>query len=469
MTGDIPEMELRWRQTSPGVYQRRQDVRERMILLQEAKTPPGTDMVNECICIHAKLLLDSRHFPDAALALRQAWIALHHDHPSMAMTAVGESMVYRAVDCRSVEAWADETFTVHDSGTALDWYTKLPGTRRVLLEYFPHTNEVLLRGSHAILDGIGASTLVGNFCRRLNHPPEGELQWGNHVKNLSPPLELAVNLPDPTDASIKQARSKLEAWEAKATRTTPLVLFPDRSLPALSPAVMIRRFSVGETAQMARAAKQHGVSMRDLTHAAIVCAIKLHSASAHGTWLGGLALNVRPLCRPPFGSPAHAATAYFVSMLACVEDPQDVWDAAFQLRAQNQALLGESDLGFVKPMAALLSPQRDPERNAARGGGEGAAAAGPGGAAGGPVMYGGVGVLDSVLAATAGFEDSSVRVEDVWFALHKCSAAMIVSCHALRGRMTYSLSYNAAFYSQARMAAFLDVAASLLPTSRFGI
>lgn len=463
MTGDVPEMNLRWRQTSPGVYQRLQDVRERMILLQEAKTPPGTDMVNECIGIYAKLLLDSRQFPDAAVALRQAWIALHHDHPSMAMTAVGESMVYRAVDCRSVEAWADETFTVHDSGTALDWYPKLAGTRRVLLEYFPLTNEVLLRGSHAVLDGIGASTLVGNLCRRLAHPPEGGLQWGGHVENLSPPLELAIDLPDSTEASIEQARSKLEAWQAKSIRTTPLVLFPDMSLPTLSPAVMIRRFSVEETAQMARAAKQHGVSMRDLTHAAIVCAVKLHSASAHGTWLGGLALNVRPLCRPPFGSPAHAATAYFVSTLACVEDPQDIWDAAFQLQAQNQALLRESGLGFVKPMAALLSQQRDPERTAAGGDGEGAAAAGPGGAAGGPVMYGGVGVLDSVLAAAAGFEGGSVRVEDVWLALHKCSAAVTVTCHALRGRMTYSLSYNAAFYSEARMAAFLDAIASLLP------
>ena len=120
--------------------------------------------------------------------LKVVWIALRYRHPIMATEINDDKLVYQTAEGSELERWLEETFVVHPSnisGAELYGTTPRP-LKRVICNVLPHTQEIVIQGTHAHLDGLGAVTLVDNLLQMLSKRSSSLVVFGDEAKNLLP-------------------------------------------------------------------------------------------------------------------------------------------------------------------------------------------------------------------------------------------------------------------------------------------
>ena len=148
--------------------------------------------------------------------LRDIWAILRYSSPILACEIQDGQMIYHVPSSESdLSEWLKETFIVHATATsAREVYGMTPRPlTRVVCHILPLTQEILLQGTHAHLDGLGVVTLFDNLLRLLASPSTLRQQpiFGDEAKNLLPPLSTMTNAL-PTPQQMKRWKRDLNAW-----------------------------------------------------------------------------------------------------------------------------------------------------------------------------------------------------------------------------------------------------------------
>lgn len=99
------------------------------------------------------------------------------------MGAEGDRMTYTLVTECEMDAWTDETFLLHEQTTpAAELHTHLPSTLRMSLHFLTQSQEMYLRASHELADGLGMVMLLDALCHDMMYPHKPP--YGPHTANL---------------------------------------------------------------------------------------------------------------------------------------------------------------------------------------------------------------------------------------------------------------------------------------------
>ncbi|KAL8648871.1 MAG: hypothetical protein Q9210_004737, partial [Variospora velana] len=153
--------------------------------------------------------------------LKRARVTLREKQPMLASYAVKD----RRVCCLwndpvHLESWLRESFfIVHDSTSGIvddstgdgahTAYGHFAPTKHADLYFFPETKDILIRGPHYLIDGIGHLMLLHHLLTNISQrePAEESLEIQPSADYLSPPLGRPVNLAAVTpsqDVDVKQ-------------------------------------------------------------------------------------------------------------------------------------------------------------------------------------------------------------------------------------------------------------------------
>ncbi|KAK1710889.1 hypothetical protein CaCOL14_010727 [Colletotrichum acutatum] len=347
-----PYPELVWTQTSPGTWQRSIDEVEEfyasMPVLYE-----GSGLMFFAITGHISLTFDTTGINDSSdaakrvdEALKSAWLALRHDHPTIAsqvtrdLTTGKWTKTYQQLkDEADHQSWISKTLVPISTGqTGVEWANSQPPAPKIPTLFIlspPSTTttnlirrDLVLRSPHDIIDGIGTLTLLNNLIthasKAFSSPttPNPQTFTGSEAANLSPPYRIAANVP-PTLTSAQPARlATMAAQKFEAMNPPPgtqLIDMPYRRgklLPGRHQRVAIT-LTADQTARLTAACKSAGATVTHAFHAAIALVVRdIQPPSTRGPetkrvrYVNYILRNERGSCQPPYNSSQHPAALY---------------------------------------------------------------------------------------------------------------------------------------------------------------
>ncbi|KAL0936248.1 benzoate 4-monooxygenase cytochrome P450 [Colletotrichum truncatum] len=425
-----------WKPGPPGYYFRQQDTREKLVVRQVYNTP-GHINYHMIFAIQLRYSLSEA---DAESRVRKAWIWLRCAQPSIAAVAKGTQMTYTVLLPEDVDAWAAKTFFVHKSAeSALSLSAKLAPVSEMQLHFLPTTKELVICTSHEHADGHGVLILLNATVKAIAMPSAA--QFERQAERLSPPLDVAADIPTVSSDMIHWTTDLLQKRKARAAR--PLYILADRPGPGVNEVSTLRMvMSDKDSANILRSAKFHKVSVNDLMNGAVVMATKKCEHVRDGNWLGGVTMDARHLCKPPFSSQEHAATIYFVACPSYIDNPGSILDAVNQIQKQRLAFQENPEaLRISQLMLDLVSLSNNKLHSTS-----------PSEKTQSQVEYSGLGKLDVWLAQAHG----DVEIMDFWLSLGHYTAAIGVYCYTYRDRLSFTLSYNSGFHSERSMESFMQ-------------
>jgi hypothetical protein len=425
---------LHWNETRPGYYERHHDTREQMIL---RVVNTSKEAVGGYLTLAVKLDYDDEKLhPDTAI--KEAWVMLQYEHPSLASVSNGEKMVYELMDDMKLQKWLEDTFIIDTSGcTKEQKYCQLKGTRKAILCFLPSTKELLFQATHELMDGVGAMMLMHNLCNHLVFPKP--LPPIDSIKNrLSPSLAVAASVGSPSLESQIKGERLVADWMSKSSGPL-LELGRIRSRVSNLDFRMQRLvFSAKESDTVKKGAKALGLSVAHAMHAASILAAKKHGNHETGNWVAGIPFNVRSRCQPPYNTSKYPITPYFMGFPSVVENPTDLIEVSSKIRKISERFAAEKDvLNLLEPFSKFMLPNKSNRRKDP------------------PAMpvFGNLGLVSEYLREEYG----SLKVLDVWLATHEISPAVHIICTTFRGTIRLNVSYNSGYHDYESIERYLQM------------
>ncbi|CAG7561917.1 unnamed protein product [Fusarium equiseti] len=324
-----------WRRSSQGVWERGIDECENFYRLF-TKNDHGCYPITGCASFQIKTPdVDQEHRVEKAL--RNAWTLLRFKHPTL-----GSRMELDNNDGRwkrfytpfqtdeDVNCWLQSTFKTIDSGqSALEWFNnsapdfELPTVYLVRSDHNAPCQTIFLRCPHDITDGVGILQLVDQlftqaslvYAQSTAYPyplPDDELDT-----RLSPSLRIAGSIPDSLSEAQMQRHEDIQSENGAVYNHHALLSLPPSSS---SDTYQVQRVAVSVpkavSSQILANCKAiaPGVSVTHVFTAALAMALRDLQPRKQGSYavryVNHAMINLRPYCRPPYNSPAHAAAAY---------------------------------------------------------------------------------------------------------------------------------------------------------------
>lgn len=343
--------EYAWQQVEQGVWQRSVDEIEQAYAVL-SKLYEGSGRMFFAITGHISLsfdLVDS--FDDGSdtrvdTALRNAWLTLRHDHPTIASQVKHNAgtnsfaKLYRTIPTvADQQAWLDQTFVkVSTNQTGSEWANSDPPAPE-LPTLFVMTNppipqeenhpglirrDLVLRSPHDVIDGIGTLLLLGNLVKlsskAYNQGSSFQLPTfddGSELVNMSPPFRVAANIPKSlTDRQQKRLRHIAALKEQQLASDIPLLLIPWKQgevVPGKHQRIALT-LSQEKTSKLLQACSYVGVTVTHIFHAAIP--IMMRDLQEKGPeqqkvrYVSYILRNERGNCTEPYNSAKHPAALY---------------------------------------------------------------------------------------------------------------------------------------------------------------
>ncbi|KAL8831676.1 MAG: hypothetical protein Q9191_000721 [Dirinaria sp. TL-2023a] len=267
-----------WRQTSPTTYTRPLDPIESFFNIIHTA---GAELGLQHWALSAGIKVRTAS-PTFISDLRDIWATLRYNNPIIACEMQDGQMTYRVPGSASeLSQWLEATFIVHPTATsARELYgeTARPFTR-VVCHVLPLTQEILLQGTHAHLDGLGTVTLFDNLLRLLATPSSQRQKpnFGDEAKNLLPPLSTITNAPLPTSNQIERWKQDLNAWVG-AMPTRRLDTFNTDRAPGRSRVTSLA-FTPASTSAIIAASRKKNLTVTHTLQAAIALATRSYDAA----------------------------------------------------------------------------------------------------------------------------------------------------------------------------------------------
>ncbi|VUC30650.1 unnamed protein product [Clonostachys rosea] len=335
-----------WKQTLSGRWERATDEIEHFYF-SLAKLYEGSGRMFFAMTGH--VILKANPIPDLPIdeaerrldaALREGWLALRFDHPTIASQvflnggATSSTKVYQSPqNSDDLDAWVRGTLvSVSESTTGEEWANSDPPAPLVpkLFVLRPANSELrrdlVLRSPHEILDGIGTLQTLNNLIRHVANAyekgPGAELtpKLGSEIKNLSPPYRVAANVPVELTPSQQQRIQEINAQKAAASKgseSVPILTIPYKvgeTRPGRHQRVNLW-LSEEQTSALVASCKLLGVTVTHAFHAAIAMAVRdlqkpPVTGSLVGQYVNYILRNERTSCFEPYSSAAHPVTVY---------------------------------------------------------------------------------------------------------------------------------------------------------------
>ncbi|KAL7790760.1 hypothetical protein V8C37DRAFT_174303 [Trichoderma ceciliae] len=346
--------EYAWKQVEQGVWQRSVDEIEQLYAVL-AKLYEGSGRKFFAMTGHISLAFDHVDSPDTDLdnrvdtALRNAWLTLRRDHPTIASRVKHDTStnsfvkLYRTVPTiADQKAWLDQTFVkVSTRQTGAEWANsdppapELPTLFVITPTPVAHDEgrtglirrDLILRSPHDIIDGIGTLLLLGNLVNiassaysRGSSFPLPTFDDGSEFGNMSPPFSVAARVPESLTEQQKHRLAKMAALkEQQLADDTPLLTIPwkqGETVPGTHQRVALS-LSREKTSELLRACAYRGVTVTHVFHAAIP--IMMRDVQERGSepkearYVSYVLRNERGNCAEPYNSAKHPAALYHSS------------------------------------------------------------------------------------------------------------------------------------------------------------
>ncbi|KAF5667011.1 hypothetical protein FDENT_12210 [Fusarium denticulatum] len=340
-----------WHQVKPGVWQRHIDEIEQfystMVVLYEGSGRMFFGMTG-----HVSLSIKAtRDLPqdDAELevdkALRKAWLALRHAHPTLAsqVTQSAESgdwvKTYREIQAEGdKDAWLERTLVHISNGqTGNQWANSDPPAPKLPTMFVLHLptehgddgsvtirRDLVFRSPHDIIDGIGTLMMLNNFISLASEAYEKGNAYefpaldGSETSNLSPSYRIAAQIPEVPDQAQLDRLEQMAAQKAAAASDTSveILALPYRQgdlLPGRHQRLALT-LTKDETQQLLKACKMVGATPTHVFHAAAAMVVRdlqdKPTATKKVRYINYILRNERSSCQKPYNTAQHPAAVY---------------------------------------------------------------------------------------------------------------------------------------------------------------
>lgn len=275
-------------------------------------------------------------------ALKKAWITLRYHHPTLGSRIEHEKnggqlrRVYQSFDTEDEQnRWVDSTFKVVDTDVGpLEWFNNNAAAALKTATAFlvrskgqdSDRHTIFLRCPHDVSDGVGVLQLVNQlFDQAARAFEEGDgyslPKWGKEHENLSPCIRIAAKIPDELSEAQTERLEKIQTQNGTIYKHQGLLALPSSSTHSgrVKDGKLVRiSHTVPKdlTLEILRACKDvaSGVSVTHAFMSALAMALSEVQPQKENSfpvrYVNHSMINLRPYCREPYSSPAHAAAAY---------------------------------------------------------------------------------------------------------------------------------------------------------------
>jgi hypothetical protein len=266
--------------------------------------------------------------PDPTSALQHAWKQVRYEQPQIAAVTEGMTKSYEVPDAKTLEAWLAETFTVSDANSAGELYqTVATGgmPHAAMLYYVPNSSELLFRGQHHNIDGIGVFMFWDAYLKALASPVK-DFQWGNEMSRLAPSLEEALGYPEPpTPEQAEKAKAQFMDWASVIPGVGPVSKVG--TVPSGNCRHTELRVPAETTEAIVKACKEKNTTVTAALHAAYVSTIIKYAApNSKSEYVTAISFDLRTYLPEPYDSSDYAVSFYFSPRFFRHPLPSSFWD-----------------------------------------------------------------------------------------------------------------------------------------------
>lgn len=256
---------IRWKETSPGVFERHLDRRE-LLLKSLCMLAESIGKTNLIVCSYIEY---STPQPDIVDVFGQAWLGFRLRHPHVADELQDTVRVFDAN--LDPEQTAAESFFVHQEKSMKQVFAELQTGYKAAMHVFPKESKVMVTRGHETCDGRGHLLIWNEFLDIAQAITEGT--WVSPSRDdiatrLAPAYDAQTEFKI-TEQSMAGAGQQL-GWMAANEHS-----LPSHNLdqpPSERNIVRSLQFSEKETISALRAIKARGVTVTPAVQAAVIMA-----------------------------------------------------------------------------------------------------------------------------------------------------------------------------------------------------
>jgi hypothetical protein len=420
---------LKWKQTSPGRFERSLDELESLFLAWGAvSSSSGRECWRMTACVDFKY-----HGADVVEAFRKAWTAIRFIYPSIATTVEDGKLCYTVADQAELQYWLNETFKIAD-GPAMELYPTLPPASRPTLYLLPKHNQLVIQVSHFRCDGAGTYKVLNTLFENIDI--ESKIVFGDEAQRLSLPFQYVARALEPTERDLADMGKVMESvMEAQPTIGLPPIRADQPPGPSRRRHLSL---SQDETTALGKLAKSSGWTSTQIIHAAVIHATKRLSGT-NGSYVQMFPINLRSRVKDIVDEPVRMMV--FGSLMAI--RPSSFNDTLSQLKAvYDSCNVNNFRPGMVPTFARTVLPmlQQPPPVLATT-----------------PILSA-IGPLDSVLK----FEYGTITVEDTWGTVDVMTGEPALHAWFWKNALQLGVAYNTTYNTEAQIDEFLATVKELL-------
>lgn len=441
-----------WTQKDHGVYGRDLDSVEQFYDFISKAGIGRPDRVNWGVSMGLKVRTEREDFVGD---VKQAWIVLRQEFPSLSAFIQSGKWVYNTTDREGLDHWLEETFLVYydvdKPCRSLFPFDKLVQSNRATLHVFPNTHEVVIEGPHTHLDGSGMVLFFDRLLKTLVSPVppletcETSSPKNSEVANLLPPLAITAQIPEPSitqretfDKSMGDFLKAQPGIKLSAVNTTS---------PAARSRLLWLTFDVEQTKHIAVKSKELGVTVTAALQAAITHASRIHGgedAREHAIMAlydARSYIDAKTYPRSRLVSPQVFAMPAVYPALGSFAETARAARNEFLRFATGDIVRATSPLWAKETIDLLSMPL-------------------PAGASiPGDLNFSSLGVLDKSIqpvyehgdGVSTGQGRPGIEVMDLWIGLDMLHPTCLVEAWTFRGRLRVELIYNEAYHTKDSM------------------
>ncbi|KAJ5549647.1 hypothetical protein N7513_006881 [Penicillium frequentans] len=392
--------------------------------------------------------------------LKQAWKALRHLHPRIAMSVdeTGTSCRYTVPTSDALDQWLNETFIVHpeeeiDVISREKLHLRLPVSPFFKLHWLPASQELLFRSPHWYVDGLGMMMIQDAYLSILSSPAQHVVFDGSEISRIPPTMD---DLIAPDFEITEEAKKALEA-ELQVALSGPEVAVLIEALPSVEPRHTLRasrKFSKEETAQITTAFKQRGLKFAGAVQSALLLVAARHSAPANGRLLYMSIFNIRKYLATPWNGTAGASGIYHTARLHSfnMENGKD-YHSISQIQSSFYAESIERTFGFMPLHIQNYTSMIDVPADVANVGSFTARAG-----------MSSLGVVDDHLQNRYEGSRYTIEIDDWWIGTQCLNKELQGHVWTRDGQLHMAIHYNEAFWKNDDVEQFIDEWKSILAT-----
>ncbi|KAJ2992879.1 hypothetical protein NUW58_g2020 [Xylaria curta] len=428
-----PNHSLQWAPPKNATFERDLDDFERFyhFISKTGQGCPNRLNWRSTVCARITTALD-----DLPGRLRNAWKNARLEFPIIAAYVENDRFVYKAADEKDLELWMQETFNVLDTERTArreSYYTG-PETRRMLLHFLPHTQEVFVQGPHTHIDGIGLAVLLRFILQSVAGAEESSCVLGEEVKNLLPPLAVTSGVPTPTPAQKKAFNTAMQGFVSNFAAVH--VHSENKGAPARTTKIQWLIYDEADTKAIAARSKELGFSVTACLQAALSRTARIHGqvdSSCHATMA---IYDGRGYVDGKFYPHDRLVGPHVFAMPAVYPISESFQETALAAK-EVLASFKEDDLVrtasglWVDAMNEMLSTPPPPGAPVAA-----------------DLQLSSIGVLDKFFPPLYKGEDgqTQIEVDDLWMSLDILYPNVAVDAWTFRGKLNIELMYNEAYH-----------------------